>query len=154
MDYSRRKIRLIERNAKCRHLKKIELLKGLCGRCLSVWGPEPHSPPFLHTAVYMSNRRVYSLLIHTGKGGRAEPERRLEGQEFTKLGRKCQHDWQYKLRRIEKKNKRKETEVDISMRWIGAYRDSWGKIAIKTTKHNITTKNIQSFCRYGRVSGD
>jgi hypothetical protein len=35
------------------------------------------------------------ILIHTGKGGgggRVEPERRFEGQEFTKLGRKYQHD--------------------------------------------------------------
>jgi hypothetical protein len=34
--------------------------------------------------------RVYSILIHTGKGrmGRVEPERRLKGQQFTKLGRK------------------------------------------------------------------
>jgi hypothetical protein len=26
------------------------------------------------------------------EGGRVEPERRLEGQQFTKLGRKYQHD--------------------------------------------------------------
>jgi hypothetical protein len=38
--------------------------------------------------------RVYSILIHTGKGG-VEPEGRLEGQQFTKLGRKYQHDWLY-----------------------------------------------------------
>jgi hypothetical protein len=33
------------------------------------------------------------ILIHTGKGGEGdiEPERRLEGQQFTKLGRKYQH---------------------------------------------------------------
>jgi hypothetical protein len=39
--------------------------------------------------------RVYSILFHTGKGGgvgKSEPERRLEGQQFTKLGRKGQHD--------------------------------------------------------------
>jgi hypothetical protein len=32
--------------------------------------------------------------IHTGKGvgGRVEPEIRLEGQQFTKLDRKYQHD--------------------------------------------------------------
>jgi hypothetical protein len=36
--------------------------------------------------------RVYSILIHTGKGkrGRVKPEKRLEGQQFTKLGRKNQ----------------------------------------------------------------
>ncbi len=35
--------------------------------------------------------RVYSILIHTGKGGGeeriVEPERRFGGQQFTKLGR-------------------------------------------------------------------
>ncbi len=41
--------------------------------------------------------RVYSILFHTGKGmgGRVEPERRLERQQFTKLGRKYKHDWLY-----------------------------------------------------------
>jgi hypothetical protein len=36
--------------------------------------------------------------IHTGKGGgggRVEPERRVEGQQFTKLGRKYHHDLLY-----------------------------------------------------------
>ncbi len=38
----------------------------------------------------------YILYFDTGKGGgRVEPERRLEGQQFTKLGRKYQHDWLY-----------------------------------------------------------
>jgi len=32
--------------------------------------------------------RVYSTLIHTGKEGRVEPERRGEGQQFTQLGPK------------------------------------------------------------------
>ena len=38
--------------------------------------------------------RVNSILIHTGRGlgGRVEPERRFEGQQFTTLGRKYQHD--------------------------------------------------------------
>jgi hypothetical protein len=30
-----------------------------------------------------------------GGGGRVEPERRLEGQQFTKLGRKHPQDWLY-----------------------------------------------------------
>jgi hypothetical protein len=47
----RRKIRLIEVNAKCRR-----------------------------------------ILIHTGGGGRDEPERRLDWQQFTKQGRKYKHD--------------------------------------------------------------
>jgi hypothetical protein len=29
--------------------------------------------------------------IHTGKGGGGEPEKRLEGQQLRKLGRKYQH---------------------------------------------------------------
>ncbi len=41
-----RKIRLMEGNAYCCHLKKFTL-KGSCARCLSVWGPESHTPhPF------------------------------------------------------------------------------------------------------------
>jgi hypothetical protein len=32
--------------------------------------------------------RAFRILIHTGKGGGVEPERRLDGQNFTKLGRK------------------------------------------------------------------
>jgi hypothetical protein len=55
------KIRLIECNAKCRHLKNCPV-KGLCCRCLSVWGPEPHTPPPLTHCI-----RVYSILIHKGK---------------------------------------------------------------------------------------
>jgi hypothetical protein len=42
--------------------------------------------PLTHCIVY-----TYFILIHTGKGvrgGRVEPERRLEGQQFTKLGKK------------------------------------------------------------------
>jgi hypothetical protein len=46
---------------------------------------------FYGVSVYM-----YVLYFDTGKGdgggGRVEPERRLEGQQFTKLGRKYQHD--------------------------------------------------------------
>jgi hypothetical protein len=57
-------------------------------------GPEPHTPsPFTHRL------RVYSILIHTGKGGGGgvsmEPERWLEGQYFTKMGRKYQYDRLY-----------------------------------------------------------
>ncbi len=38
---------------------------------------------------------VYTVLWHREGEGRVEPERRLEGQQFTKLGRKYQQDWQY-----------------------------------------------------------
>jgi hypothetical protein len=64
----RRRIRLIEGNAKCRHLK--------------------HGPVKGLTCTNTHCMRVYSTLIHTGKGGRVEPERRGEGQQFTQLGPK------------------------------------------------------------------
>jgi hypothetical protein len=38
---------------------------------------------------------IQYIIIHTGKGvggGRVEPQRRLEGQQFTKLGRKYKHE--------------------------------------------------------------
>ncbi len=63
--------------------------KGTCGRSLSVSDPEPHtSTPYTPWTCIQ-----YSILIHTGKGGRVEPERRLDGQQFTKQGRKYKHDW-------------------------------------------------------------
>jgi hypothetical protein len=85
--YDRRKIRLIEGNAECRHLKKL-ICKGILRQVfICMW---LRTPPPLHT-VYVYT--WYSILIHAGKGrdeggGRVEPERRLEGQQFTKLGRK------------------------------------------------------------------
>jgi hypothetical protein len=73
----RRKIRLIESNAKCRYLKKWTCKETLRQVFLSVWGPPhpmtPYSPlPPLHT-VYVI--RVYSILIHSGKGRRGEEQR-------------------------------------------------------------------------------
>ncbi len=49
----------------------------------------PYPTPLAHCI------RVFSILIYTGKGdrGRVESERRGEGQQFTKLGRKYQQDW-------------------------------------------------------------
>ncbi len=52
---------------------------------------EPHTLP-LHTFY------VYTVYLFTqgrGEGESVEPERRLEGQQFTKLGRKYQHHWLY-----------------------------------------------------------
>ncbi len=92
-----RKIRLLEGNAKCRYLKKLTC-KGASRQVFTVFvlGPEPQTPPppyILYTCIQ------YTVLIHTGKGeggeGRVEPERRLEGRQLTKLGRKYQHDWLY-----------------------------------------------------------
>jgi hypothetical protein len=54
-----------------------------------IWSPTlnaPHLLPATHC--------LYIMYFDTGKGeeGGVEPERRLEGQQFTKLGRKYQHD--------------------------------------------------------------
>jgi hypothetical protein len=66
-DYTlRRKIRLIEGNAKCRHLKN---------------GPVKG----------YSIQNTYSPR-EGEEGGRVEPERRLEKQQFTELDRKYQHE--------------------------------------------------------------
>jgi hypothetical protein len=86
----RRKIRLIEGNAKCRHLKKLTW-KGLCGRFLCVWGPEPYTPRY---TLYTCIQYTYSHR-EGGRGRRVKPERRGERQQFIKLGRKYQHDWLY-----------------------------------------------------------
>jgi len=84
----RRKIRLIEGNAKC-HLK-ILTFKGTLRQMFICLRPNPNTPaPLTHFIL------VYSILIHTGKGrgrGARELERRLEGQQFTDLGRTYQHD--------------------------------------------------------------
>jgi hypothetical protein len=55
--------------------------------CLILRIPYPFPPPY---TLYS----VYSILIHTGKGGgeEVEPKRKLEEQQLTKLGRKYQHD--------------------------------------------------------------
>jgi hypothetical protein len=84
----RRKIRLIESNAKCRHLKLI--CKRTLRQVFICLRPEPLTPP---PPTYFT----HSMFIHTGMGwgGTVEPERRLEGQHFTQLGRKYQHDWLY-----------------------------------------------------------
>jgi hypothetical protein len=83
----RRKIRLIEGNAKCRYIKKLTC-KGILRQvfiCLRTRTPYLPSPPPFTQCI-----RVNSTIIHTGNWGRGEyiePERRLEGQQFTKQGR-------------------------------------------------------------------
>jgi hypothetical protein len=62
----RRKIRLIEDNAKCGHLKKLTC-KGTMRRSIYVWVPEPHhTPPPLHT--------VYVYIVYLFKQGRGRGE--------------------------------------------------------------------------------
>jgi hypothetical protein len=77
----RRKVRLIEVNTKCRHQKNWPV-KGLCGGCLFVWSPEPHTPPHTH-------------LFTQGRGGGIEPERRYREATVHKVGSNYQHDWLY-----------------------------------------------------------
>jgi hypothetical protein len=89
-DNMRRKIRRIEGNAKCRNLKRLTC-KGTLrpGVCLSE-AQNPILPPLTHCICVQ-----YTVLLSTqgkGEGGRVEPERKLEGQQFTKLGRKYQRD--------------------------------------------------------------
>ncbi len=65
----RRTISLKEGNAKRRNQKNWSV-KELCGRCLSVWGQEPHTPPPPYTLY------VYRIHIHSGKGGGGELNQR------------------------------------------------------------------------------
>ncbi len=89
-------INYIDKKPKCRHLKKL-ICKGTLQRCLSVWVPLPilwpHTP-LTHCILAYCILITYTHL-HTEKGGSDEPERRLKGQQFTKLGQKYQHDWLY-----------------------------------------------------------
>jgi hypothetical protein len=59
---------------------KNRLVRGLCGRCYLSEAQNPiYTPPRLHTV---------PVFVYTGiqgrRGGRVEPERRLERQQFTK----------------------------------------------------------------------
>jgi hypothetical protein len=80
---SRRKIRLIEGKAKCRHLK-ILTCKGTLRQVFICLRPRTPYTPLSHCIL------VYSIYLFTqGRregGGRFEPVKRLEGQQFTKLG--------------------------------------------------------------------
>jgi hypothetical protein len=90
----RRKIRLIEGNEKCRHIKK-STCKGAFAAGVYLSETQNTIPPPLYT-LYTCKQYTYSH--REGEGGRVEPERMREGQQFTKLGRKYQPDWPvYKL---------------------------------------------------------
>jgi hypothetical protein len=62
-----------------------------------VYLSEAPSPPMTPYSPLTHCIRVYCILIHTAKGGGGEfkTERRLEGQQFTKPGRKYEHDLNY-----------------------------------------------------------
>ncbi len=58
----------------------------ICLRPRTRYPPPPYK---LYTCI-----QVYGTYPHR-EGGGIEPERRLEGQQFTKLGQKYLHDWLY-----------------------------------------------------------
>ena len=71
---NRRKIRLIEGKYKISSYNKNLSVKGLCGRCLSIYlGPEPHTPPPLHTLW------VYTVYLFTQRRGGGESWTRERG---------------------------------------------------------------------------
>jgi len=72
---TRGKIRLIDGNAKCSHIKKLTC-KGTLRQVFICLRPRSTYPP------YNVKCTVYSMLIHTGKGGGVEPERRERGATF------------------------------------------------------------------------
>jgi hypothetical protein len=82
----------VEGNAKCRHLK-IDLYEGTLRQvfiCLRPRTPQPPPPPLYTVYVFT----VYLFTQGRGKG-RVELERMFEGQQFTKLDQKYQHDRLY-----------------------------------------------------------
>ncbi len=90
---SRRKIRLIVGNAKCCHLKKVTCKVTLrqVFICLRPSTPYHAPPPPQTLCVYTVCFIAYSHREGGERRGRLKPER-LEWQQFTKLGRKYQHD--------------------------------------------------------------
>jgi hypothetical protein len=75
--------------------KKIDLyVQGLCGRCLAVESQNPFYPLPLHT---LYSKCILIQYSHREGGGRGELNKSEgeRGKQFTKLGRKYQHDGQY-----------------------------------------------------------
>jgi hypothetical protein len=71
--------------------KKIAWTSGQVFICLRP--RTPYLPPYI---LYTCIQLQYTYLHREGgKDGRVEPERRLEGKQVTKLGRKYQHDGLY-----------------------------------------------------------
>jgi hypothetical protein len=68
--------------------KKKLTSKGTLRQVFICLRPRPPYPKPLHTEYVYT---VYLFAQERGEGGRVEPERRLEGQQCTKLDRKYQH---------------------------------------------------------------
>ncbi len=80
----------IDGNAKCRHLKLFTCEGDIAaGVYLSEAQNPIHPPP--PCTMYTCVQYIYSHMEGGGGGG----ERRLEGQQVTKLGQKYKHDWLY-----------------------------------------------------------
>ncbi len=89
----RKKIRLIEDNEKCRHLKSI-VCKETLRRVFIFLRPRTSYPSPLYT-LHIYLYKVYLFTQKRGDGEILEPERRLERQQLTKLGRIYQRDRLY-----------------------------------------------------------
>jgi hypothetical protein len=93
-DTYRRKIRLIECNAKCRYLKNWPL-KGLCGRCFIFLRPPPlrwpYTPPPLTHCVHVHTVYLFTL----GGWGEEITREKNRGAIVYIAGRKYEHDWLY-----------------------------------------------------------
>jgi hypothetical protein len=87
-DSHRRKLRLIEGNAKCHHLKTLTC-KGTSRKVFICLRPINLLP--LPYTLYTCIQYTYSHREGGGVGG-IDPNRRLGGQQFTTLGQICQHD--------------------------------------------------------------
>ncbi len=75
-------------------------VKGLCGRCLSGWGPEPHNPPTHAHTVYVYT--VYVLIYtNTRKWGMWDQTReKVRGATVHKTGSKIPTIYQLYLQSI------------------------------------------------------
>jgi hypothetical protein len=83
---------IVESNAKCCHLKQLTC----AGTLWQVFFcSEPQTPPPSYRHCIRVQYTVYLFTQGRVDRGRDEPERRLERQHFTKLGRKYQHDSLY-----------------------------------------------------------
>ncbi len=95
--WDRRKIRLIESNAKCRYLKKLTCKGTLRQVFYLSEAPFPPMTPYSPPAytLYTCKQYSYSHRERVGGGGGVEsnPVRSLKGHY--KPGRKYQHDWLY-----------------------------------------------------------